>query len=293
VFWLSASDVGETAHRPTAPADRFRRTGSIEAMGARMAQFPLGKARRWLKRAYHAVLMLQTGGRGLRCVLPDGEEVRVLPEHRYLSWNPSEYAAFRSAVRPGIVALDVGANVGAYSLLLGQWTGPSGAVFAFEPAPAPFEGLVRHVHLNHLDDVVRPVRLAIGEASSNARLLVAGTAGESRLATPGDPLETTVTVPVVTIDEFCARERIEPGFIKIDVEGFELAALRGARETIRARRGALSLFVEMHPTLWPTLGLRHTDILEELRAQSLEPVPLVPSADIWATEGMCLRLVPR
>ena len=283
----------EPAQRPTAPSDRFRRTRSIEAMGKRAGRLPLGRARRWLKHAYHAALMLQTGGRGLRCVLPGGEVVRVLPEHRYLSWNPAEYVAFRSTVRPGMVALDVGANVGAYSLLLGRWTGPSGAVFAFEPAPDPFNGLVRHIHLNGLDDVVKPMRLAIGDASSNARLLLAGTAGESRLATAVDSSASIVTVPVTTIDEFCAQERIEPDFIKIDIEGFELAALRGARETIRARRHALSLFVEMHPTLWPTLGLLQADILEELRIQSLDPVSLVPSADIWATEGMCLRLVPR
>jgi FkbM family methyltransferase len=283
----------ETAHRPTAPSDRFRRTRSIESMGEHAGRLPLGRARRWLKHVYHAALMMQTGGRGLRCVLPGGEVVRVLPEHRYLSWNPAEYAAFRSAVRPGMVAFDVGANVGAYALLLGQWTGPSGAVFAFEPAPGPFDGLVRHIHLNHLDDVVRPVRLAIGEVSSSVPLLLAGTSGESRLATAADPVEATVTVPVTTIDEVCALERIEPDFIKIDVEGFEVAALRGARETIRARRRTLSLFVEMHPTLWPALGLRHGDLLEELRIQALEPVSLVPTADLWETEGMCLRLVPR
>jgi FkbM family methyltransferase len=283
----------KTPSPPIAPADRFRRVRSTEALGERIGRFPLGRARRWLKLAYYAALMLQTGGRGLRSTLPGGEVVRVLPEHRHLSWNPDEYATFRGAARPGMVALDIGANVGAYSLLLGQWAGPSGAVFAFEPAPGPFDGLVRHIHLNHLDEIVRPVRLAIGEASSIARLLVAGTAGESRLATAADPLTTTVTVPVTTVDEFCARERIEPDFIKIDIEGFELAALRGARGTIRARRRSLSLFVEMHPTVWPSLGVCRADILEELRVQSLEPVALTPSADMWATEGMCVRLVPR
>ena len=79
--------------------------------------------------------MLQTGGRGLSCTLPGGERIRALPEHRYLSWNPQEYAAFKRAVSPGMVALDIGANVGAYSMLLGQWVGPAGRVFAFEPAP--------------------------------------------------------------------------------------------------------------------------------------------------------------
>lgn len=279
--------------RPTAPSNGFRRALRLERMATRIGHLSSGPVRQWLKRAYHAMLMLQSAGGGLRCTLPGGEVIRVLPAYRYLSWNPDEYAAFRAVVRPGTVALDVGANVGAYSLLLGQWTGPSGAVFAFEPAPVTFDGLARHIRLNHLEEVVRPAQIAIGDGSGAARLLVAVTAGESRLAIPTDPLDASVHVSATTIDEFCARERIDPDFIKIDVEGFELAALRGARETIRRRRGALALFVEMHPALWPVIGVQHADVLEELSLQGLEPVPIVPTADPWATDGVCLRLVQR
>jgi FkbM family methyltransferase len=262
----------------------------LEALGASLGRLPLGPARALLRRLYHAALLLQTGGRGIRCSPPGGEIVRVLPEYRYLAWNPDEYAAFRDAARPGAVALDVGANVGAYSLLLGQWVGASGAVFAFEPAPAPFDGLVRHVRLNHLDGVVRPVREAVSDVTLATRLLVAGTAGESRLALAGDPIEHAVPVASTTIDEFCERTGIEPDFIKIDVEGFELSALRGARETIRRRARALALFVEMHPAVWPLIHVRQSDVLEELRAQSLEAVPLVPGITPWDTDGVCMRL---
>ena len=119
-----------------AVGDRFAPRGLVEAAGERLRSAPLGsRVRAWAKRAYHAALMLQTGGRGLSCTLPGGERIRALPEHRYLSWNPQEYAAFRRVVSPRMVALDVGANVGAYSMLLGQWVGPAGRVYAFEPAP--------------------------------------------------------------------------------------------------------------------------------------------------------------
>ncbi len=277
---------------PAAAANRFRTPRSIERIGERFRAMPFGSGtRRWLKRAYHATLMLQTRGRGLRAELPGGEVIRVLPEHRYLSWNPDEYEAFRAASRPGMVALDVGANVGAYSMLLGAWAGASGVVFAFEPAPLTHAALVRHVHLNHLEAIVRPIAAAIAESPATAALILASTTGESHLATGANAEGASVAVDVTSIDAFCARERIAPDFIKIDVEGSELAALRGARQTIRARRGSLALFVEMHPSRWPTLGISRADILAELRAQQLEPVALAPVGDIWATEGRCLRLM--
>jgi FkbM family methyltransferase len=277
-------------------ANRFRRRGVIERIADWGARWTLNPTiRRHLKRWYHYALTLQSRGAGLPRVLPDGEVIRVLPQYEYLGWNPDEYRAFREAVRPGMVALDVGANVGAYSTLLGRWVGATGAVFAFEPAPRVFDGLVRHIEINGLTGIVRPIAAAVGGSSTTAPFLVADSAGESRLAasSPQPPASglRTISVQVTTIDEFCAREHLAPDFIKIDVEGAELSALRGARETIRARRGHLALFVEMHPSIWPALGLSREDLVAELRAQSLEAHPLIPVADMWALEGICLRLV--
>jgi FkbM family methyltransferase len=264
----------------------------IERIAGRVASWTVNPAiRRYLKRGYHLALTLQSRGAGLTRVLPGGEIINVLPKYEYLSWNPDEYRAFREAVRPGMVALDVGASVGAYSTLLGRWVGATGVVFAFEPAPGVFDGLVRHVQINDLTGIVRPIAAAVGGSPMTARLLLADTAGESRLAGSSESAARAISVLVTTIDEFCAREGVVPDFIKIDVEGGELAALQGARETIRARRGHLALFVEMHPSIWPALGFGREDLIAELRAQSLEAHPLIPSADMWALEGICLRLV--
>jgi len=279
-------------------ADRYRRPGLVERLAMRLSKLAWRPSiRQPLKKMYLRALTLQTRGRGLPASLPGGESVRVLPEYGFLSWNPDEYRAFREAVRPGMTALDIGANVGAYSLLIGQWVGSSGAVFAFEPAPDAHDGLQRHIHLNALDAIVTPVRAAAGAASSTSRFVVGTTAGESRLATTAtlatDDEATTVDVPVTTIDDFCAREHLTPDFIKIDVEGAELDVLRGARETIRRTRGRLSLFVEIHPSIWRTSGVTLGDVRAELDAQQLDAVPLAPTGDPWAIEGVCLRLVPR
>src|SRR5262245_44463047 len=206
---------------PTAPSTPWRSKRLLERVGEQWRSAPLAPpARALLKRAYHAALSLQTGGRGLRAMLPGGEIVRVSPEHRYLSWNPAEYEAFRRAVGPGAVALDVGANVGAYSLLLGQWVGPSGRVFAFEPDPRAFHGLSRHVALNRLGAIVRPIAAALADREGTAHLVAAVTAGETRIsheALEGRPgLQETMT-RVTTIDRFCAERGLVPSFLKIDV----------------------------------------------------------------------------
>jgi hypothetical protein len=100
-------------------------------------------------------------------------------------------------------------------------------------------------------------------------------------------------VDVVTLDGFCEREGLRPDFVKIDVEGAELVVLRGARRTIEVTRNHLSLFVEMHPTVWPSLGVAQADLEAELERQSLRVEPLVKGQDPWAVEGVCVRLIPK
>jgi FkbM family methyltransferase len=268
-------------------SDSYRRRSALEAAGARLgAVLREGPLRRALRTAYRAAIGLAGGGR-VEARLPGGETVRLLPEFRFVTWNPAEYEALRAAAAPGTVALDVGANVGGYALLLGQWVRPGGRVYAFEPAPDAFDGLSRHVRLNGLSDVVVPVRVAAAGATGTGRLAADGISGANRLTGEGD------AVPTVTLDDFCAREGIRPTVIKIDVEGAELEVLRGARETIRAAGARLVLLVEMHPTVWRETGLSRDELEAELALQGLRAEPLRPVADPWALEGECLRLVRR
>lgn len=270
----------------TAEGHAYRRRSPLEAVGAAVARLvPQGGARRGLRALYHAVL---GGGRGIASTLPGGETVRVLPEYRFIGWNPVEYAAFRAASAPGGTALDVGANVGAYALLFGAWMGPGGRVYAFEPSPGAYDGLRRHVALNGLADVVRLVRAAVSDVEGRAALAGADQQGTSRLAQPDEGA--TEMVETMTIDGFCAREGIVPTLIKIDVEGWELEALRGARRTIARGGDGLALFVEMHPTVWRERGLSADDVRAEIDLQGLRAVPLRDVADPWALEGECLRL---
>ncbi len=86
----------------------------------------------WFKRLAEALMMVGCFGRGLNRALPAGEIVRVHPRYRWLGWNLDEYEAFRTACVDAKVVFDVGANVGAYSILFGLWARETGGrVFAF------------------------------------------------------------------------------------------------------------------------------------------------------------------
>jgi FkbM family methyltransferase len=276
-----------------APSSRFRRASPLETVArAWPSTGVLGRARRLLKPLFEKALGLGGGG-AVASRFPGGEIVRLRPAWRNLSWNPDEYAAFRDAITRGDVVIDAGANAGGYAVLFGQWVGPEGHVYAFEPEPRAFAALADHVTLNGLGARVVPVRAAVAEQSGPARLRLAPASGLSRLTNAAFVESQDLHVTATSIDDFCARSNIRPSFIKIDVEGAELPALRGARKTIASAGPELRVYVEMHPALWPELGVTPDDIVRECEASGLVLERLDGSRErLWDVEGVCLQLRP-
>lgn len=270
--------------------DSFRVPTWLERAAAAM-RGPLSRSPlRPLRRIYEHVLDALPGDR-LVARFPGGEAVRLAAAFRQVTWNAEEYRAFKADIAPGDVVFDVGANLGAYSLLFAQWTGPGGHVYAFEPAPEARRGLERHVQLNRVQDrlTVRPE--AVSAADGTVQFLASGPRGDNRIAGgAAHGSNRRIDVTTTSIDAFCAAHRVNPTLIKIDVEGAELDVLKGARATIAARGGALRLYVEMHPRVWPSFGASRERIEEELARQGLVAERLDGRSDIWGLEGVCLRL---
>lgn len=276
----AAAEQGDSSH--------FRAPTVEERLVARARGLLPDRVRRMMGGLYHWALRRRAGH--LTCRLPGGESIRVRPEHRHIGWNPEEYAAFRDDIRDGDVVLDIGANLGAYTLVFAHWVGVGGRVYSFEPAPDARRGLEQHVALNGLDArvVVRPE--AVSRTTGTARFLASGTSGSNRLLA-GDSGGAR-DVPTTTVDEVCVSLALRPRLIKIDVEGAELDVLRGARRTIAAGGSDLRMYVEMHPGVWPGLGISRQHVEAELAAQGLRAEGLDGSAPRWDVEGVCLRLRP-
>lgn len=262
----------------------FRRAGLIERVAARFRGYPV--ARR-LHPAFDRLLWVATIGRGLKAALPAGEVVRIIPSCRHMRWNLEEYRAFRAATHEGATVLDIGANVGAYTILFAHWVGPRGRVIAFEPVPGICELLRAEVELNRVADRVEIVNAAVTGSNGAAAMIAPGPVGINRVVTSTDA--NLLQVRSVTLDDFCIARGIRPNVIKIDVEGVELDTLRGARRAL-ASSGVTAVFVEWHPSIWPSLSISTTDIERELAVQHLRAEPLRAGDDVWKVEGICARL---
>ena len=268
-------------------SEAYRDRSLIERVAPAIGSLLPSSARTHAARMYASALGLLKRD-SLVARLPHGERVRLLPHYRQLTWNPEEYNAFRADIRPGDTVLDVGANIGAYTVLFAQWVGPHGRVIAFEPAPEPYRALRMLVDANTVADRVTALDQAVSSLEGTAAFAAVGVDGANRLTRTGDGM----TVATTTIDAVCRRLNVRPRLIKIDAEGAELDVLRGARQTLARGGAGLRLYVEMHPHLWPQFGASREAIEAELASHGLRAERLDGRADVWNLEGVCLRIVP-
>ena len=265
----------------------------VQALARRVSGL-LGRESRLVARlrpAYESALELLSGGRGATWEI-NGETYRVDPRqrHRLGQHYDAPVARFiRERIRPGAVCFDVGANVGVYVLQFARWAGPAGRVVAFEPNPAARAVLGRHVELNGLGGRAEVVGAAVGAARGETTLYAAGADGMSRLGAPNELIAdgvSEITVPVVTLDDFCEERGAEPDWLLIDIEGFEIAALAGARRLLGRRGDDLHVVVEMHPNVWHTAGATRESASALLAELGLRPVPLTGQRDPLGEHGL-------
>jgi FkbM family methyltransferase len=217
-------------------------------------------------------------------MMVNGVPVRVHPRYRALfdpDYDAAVAAYLRERVRPGAVCFSVGANLGVYPLQFAAWSAPDGRVFAFEPNPETAAALAEHVRMNLLADRVEVVERAVADRPGTATFHAAGTDGMSSLGETNPQLTgltRTVTVTVDSLDEFCRVRGVRPDVLMMDVEGFEIAALAGARDLFTADPPPVAV-VELHPSAWPAAGTTRADLERLLAEYRLRAVPLSGQTD--------------
>ena len=153
-------------------------------------------------------------------------------------WEPEETALFKKLVQPGDVFVDVGANIGYYTLLAVR-LGAS-KVYAFEPQASTFELLSKNVIINWMTGVVRCERLAAFNRTTELEFFARqnypgnssiGVSGPEQLAKWFDTAE-KVKLPAVALDDYFADKAGKIAVMKVDVEGAEPAAFEGARRLL-------------------------------------------------------------
>lgn len=183
------------------------------------------------------------------------------------AWEPYETELFTESITPGMVVVDVGANIGYYTLLAARAVGPEGRIVAFEPDPLNFELLSRNVASNGFADRVILMQCAITDHNGSVTLFHdrdnfgAHSFAEENLASSG-----SVEVSCSTLAQVLDAHGIDcVDLLKMDVQGAEGLVFDGARGVLT--RNSVRVFMEY----WPT-GLRHvgTDPVQLLRMLASE-----------------------
>ena len=150
-----------------------------------------------------------------------------------------EAILLRRLVRPGMHVVDVGANIGLYSLLLARLVERSGSVLAFEPDPNLFAILRENCVRNNATNIVL-FQCALGQRNGLAPFhRSAFNSGDNRLGHVAMGCD-AVEVKVERFDDF--QPESIPDFVKIDVQGHELAALSGMEHALSANPNVRVLF---------------------------------------------------
>lgn len=134
---------------------------------------------------------------------------------------------------PEAVVFDVGANIGLMSLYASSVL-PTGTIYSFEPVPETFQKLVYNIELNNKKNNIHAFSLALGAKEEEKSIYVnTSHLGMSTFISDGKTKTATQTVKVSTIDDFIKSRGLKIGFIKIDVEGWEVEVLKGASDLLK------------------------------------------------------------
>lgn len=154
----------------------------------------------------------------------------------------------------GMKGLEIGANIGYYALLEGRLVGPSGHIYCIEPAPANIELLRKNISENRFHDRISTFQCLAGDTVGTKKLFLSVAANSHSIAAISD---TSIQLPMVTIDYFLAREHIDSAeidFVRMDIEGYEVMVIPHMESLFRNRKTPLKLFIELHPHAYPEWG---------------------------------------
>lgn len=280
-------------NHPTAPRAllALRHFGNFTSHQGRF-RLPQSILRRTFRHVHHEVLVSDFDG-NYRMLLRLSEHMQ-----RRIFWmgycNLDIAALLTSILKPGMVVLDVGANIGEITLLSARRVTSTGQVIAFEPVASIADRLAEHVRINDLSHVtvIRqalarkggdnvPIYADCGQEHSDENIGLASLYGNRE---GGEPIE---YVSVTTVDDIASclsLSRVD--LIKIDVEGGEMSCLLGAENVLR--RYAPMLIIEVQAFTAQQAGWSSEELFQYLHGFGYEFFKIGPRGRLKALDVAAL-----
>jgi FkbM family methyltransferase len=195
--------------------------------------------------------------------------------------EPAETEFLAKALRPRMTFVDIGANIGYYTLLGAAAVGKEGKVIAFEPEPHNLELLKKNIALNRFSNVVIENK-AISDRAGPAELFLSeDNIGDHRIYR-AEVARPSISIESTTLDDYVGQRGLRVDVIKMDIQGAEFAALQGMRETLTGNSDII-LVTEFWPLGLTAFGVKPEDFLHELTQMGFRLYELTDSAGLEAT----------
>lgn len=153
----------------------------------------------------------------------------------YGSYEPFETELIKKEVKKGFAVLDIGANIGYYTIMLSKLVGKKGKVFAFEPDPGNIAVLRKNIEVNGCKNVILEQK-AVSDKNETIRLYICKyNRGDNRIYTSGDR-RNFININAVKLDDYFKDYEGKIDFIKIDIQGAEGLALQGMEGLINKNK---------------------------------------------------------
>jgi FkbM family methyltransferase len=186
-------------------------------------------------------------------IILNKQDVAVSGAIAFGLFERTELEHFRKIIKPGMTVIDIGANIGLYTVIAAKLVGPEGKVFAYEPEDDNYEILKKNIEINKLSNVI-PLKTALAEKVGAADLyLDLNNRGHHSFANSGKA-EKVIRVETDTLDHSLGKYHISNvNVIKMDIEGAEGLAFQGMSMTI-AQSPDLMILTEFYPEIINKVG---------------------------------------
>ena len=168
----------------------------------------------------------------------------------------------REEIHEGDIVIDVGANIGYYTLIFAQLVGSSGKVFAFEPESKNFEILKKNIEINNYPNIVAEQKI-VSDKSGIVKLFIAEHGIVGHRINQQKSSQKFIEVESIILDNYIKKLNLDSkiNFIKIDVEGSEPKVLEGAKE-IMQKSNQLKIFTEFNREAVEEYGIEPKEMID-------------------------------
>jgi FkbM family methyltransferase len=175
----------------------------------------------------------------------------------YKSREDDMVQIIKEVLKPGMVVVDCGSNIGFYPLLESKILNGKGAIYAIEPDSRNYRVLEKNKNIPSLQSEIKTFNIALSNNTGMQQMFVAERANLNKLVSSGgdsfpdrNSVNEIINVETMTMDDFCTSQKITPDFVRMDIEGFEVEVFQGMKNIFKNAKSGFMVFLELHPNAY-------------------------------------------